>query len=329
VSSQLVAHGTAAPTSAVTTVQGASYGFTLNSSTGYYVSNNTGADKSAALCKVDFDLPVRCLVTIQFINYAEATYDFGVFGNIDVPLSTNYYAAGSGGATITDSSYKLACNTSTYNTSTPQTITYEIAAGQHSIYIKYSKDDATASNNDTLQFKVTNIETLEPSVGYYTYDLSNINTDHSLVFIFGDVTYYFVTSSTDSNAKLYPDGQMVELPGETYKLTIVPENSGDTITVRDNNVDVTSSLERKEVVVEKSGQQVTVVNYIYHISNVQTGHTVVVYSTTQGNVPYMKINGSWVQLRAIYKKEGESWVEQETDVDLFDTNTIYINTDTQ
>ena len=323
VSSQLVAHGTAAPTSAVTTVQGASYGFTLNSSTGYYVSNNTGVDKSAALCKVDFDLPVRCLVTIQFINYAEAAYDFGVFGNIDVPLSTNYYAAGSGGATITDNDYKLACNTNTYNTSTPQTITYEIAAGQHSVYIKYSKDDATADNNDTLQFKVTNIETLEPSVGYYTYGLTNINADHSLVFIFGDVTYYFVTSSTDSNAKLYPDGQMVELPGETYKLTIVPENSGDTITVRDNNVDVTSSLERKEVIVEKGGRQVTVVNYIYHINNVQTGHTVVVYSASVGNIPYMKVNNSWVQVRSIYKKENGSWVEQEPSLDLFDEDTIY------
>lgn len=324
VSSQLVAHGTAAPTSAVTTVQGASYGFTLNSSTGYYVSNNAGVDKSAALCKVDFDLPVRCLVTIQFINYAEATYDFGVFGNIDVPLSTNYYAAGSGGATITDNSYKLACNTSTYNTSTPQTITYEIAAGQHSIYIKYSKDDATGSNNDTLQFKVTNIETLEPSVGYYTYDLSNISTDHSLVFIFGNVTYYFVTSSTDSNAKLYPDGQMVELPGETYKLTVVPENSGDTITVRDNNVDVTSSLERKEVVVEKGGQQVTVVNYIYHINNVQTGHTVVVYSASAGDTPYVKVNGTWTRLSAIYKKENGTWVEQTPDIDIFDDGEVYV-----
>jgi hypothetical protein len=296
----------------------------LNSSTGYYVSNNTGVDKTAALCKVDFDLPVRCLVTIQFINYAEATYDFGVFGNIDVPLSTDYYAAGSGGATITDNSYKLACNTSTYNTSTPQTITYEIAAGQHSIYIKYSKDDATASNNDTLQFKVTNIETLEPSVGYYTYDLSNISTDHSLVFIFGNVTYYFVTSSTDSNAKLYPDGQMVELPGETYKLTVVPENSGDTITVRDNNVDVTSSLERKEIVVEKGGQQVTVVNYIYHITNVQTGHTVVVYSASAGNIPYMKINNSWVQVRSIYKKIDGRWQQQEPSIDIFDDGTIYV-----
>ena len=117
---------------------------------------------------------------------------------------------------------------------------------------------------------------------------------------------------------------MVELPGETYKLTIVPENTGDTITVRDNNVDVTSSLERKEAIVEKSGQQVTVVNYIYHISNVQTGHTVVVYSATQGNIPYVKVNGSWVQLRAIYKKENGIWEEQEPSMDIFDDGTIYI-----
>ena len=101
-----------------------------------------------------------------------------VFGNVDIPLSNNYYAAGSGGATITDNSYKLACNTSTYNTSSPQTITYEIEAGEHSVYIKYSKDDATGKNNDTLQFKVTSIETLEPTVGYDTYDLNNISQSH-------------------------------------------------------------------------------------------------------------------------------------------------------
>ena len=190
--------------------------------------------------------------------------------------------------------------------------------------LKSLKDQASDEYNDSLQFKITTIELHEPTVAYYTYDLSNISTDHSLVFIFGNVTYYFVTSSTDSNAKLYPDGQMVELPGETYKLTIVPENSGDTITVRDNNVDVTSSLERKEIVVEKGGQQVTVVNYIYHINNVQTGHTVVVYSASAGDVPYMKVNGAWVQLSAIYKKENGTWVEQEPSIDIFDDGTIYI-----
>lgn len=325
ISNQLVSHGGGSPTSALTAVQGASYGFAYCGTTGYYMSQNKGVDKSAAVCKVDFDLPVRCLVTIEFINYAEASYDFGVFGNIDTPLSNDYYVAGSGGATITDSSYKLACNTSSYNTATAHTLTYEIEAGEHSVYIKYSKDDATSSNNDTLQFKVTNIETLEPSVGYYTYDLSNINANHSLVFIFGDVTYYFVTSSTDSNAKLYPDGQMVQLPGDTYRLTVVPEDTGDTVSVRDNNIDVTSSLVRKEEVIEKGGVQKTIVNYIYVLSNIQTAHTVTVSSISPGDTPFIKVNGSWTGLTGIWKKIDGEWEQQKPiSSDIFDDGTIYI-----
>ena len=328
ISNQLVPHGGESPTSALTTVQGASYGFAYCGTTGYYMSENKGVDKSAAVCKIDLDLPVRCLVTIEFINYAEQSYDFGVFGNVDVALSTDYYAAGSGGATITDTNYKLACNTSTYNISTPQTITYEIESGQHSIYIKYSKDDATSNNNDTLQFKVTSIETLEPSIGYYTYDLTNISADHSLIFIFGDVTYYFVNSTTASEAKLYPDGQMVQLPGDVYKLTIIPKNTGDTITATDNNVDITSALVRKEEIIEKGGIQQTVVNYIYTLTNIQTGHTIVVSSAALGNTPYTKINGSWTQLSAIWKKIDGRWQQQEPiSIDIFDDDTIYIKED--
>lgn len=325
VSNQLVPHGTLSPSSAVTNIT-TTYGFTYNSSTGYYVSNNNGVSNSAAVARVTLNLPVRALVTFQYINYAEATYDFGVFSKVDTALSTAAWTSSSNaGDTTTDAGLEqIRLNTSSYNTANAQTLTYEISAGEHFIDVKYAKDQASDEYNDSLQFKITTIELLEPTVAYYTYDLSNISTDHSLVFIFGNVTYYFVTSSTDSNAKLYPDGQMVELPGETYKLTIVPENSGDTITVRDNNVDVTSSVERKEVVVEKGGQQVTVVNYIYHIVNVQTGHTVVVYSASAGDVPYMKVNGAWVQLSAIYKKENGTWVEQESNIDIFDDGTIYI-----
>lgn len=110
-----------------------SYGFNLNSSTGYYVSNNQGVSKSAAVCRVDFYVPVAATITFTYINYAEQSYDFGVFGNIDVALSNNYYAAGSNGATITDSSYKRACNTSTYNSSSAQTLTYNMSSGNHSI----------------------------------------------------------------------------------------------------------------------------------------------------------------------------------------------------
>ena len=107
-------------------------------------------NQSAAVCRVNFSLPVSATITFTFINYAEGGYDFGVFGNIDTALNTNYYSAGSSGATITDSSYKLACNTSTYNTSSTHTLTYSMSAGDHYIDVKYSKDDASAANNDTL-----------------------------------------------------------------------------------------------------------------------------------------------------------------------------------
>lgn len=159
-----------------------SYGFDLNSSTGYYVSNNKGVSKTAALCRVDFHVPVAATITFTYINYAEQGYDFGVFGNIDVALSDDYYAAGSSGATITDSSYKRACNTSTYNSSSAQTLTYDMSAGDHSIWVKYSKDDASDSNNDTLQFKVaiTLDEPFTPGT-YYGYDINDIAADHVIV----------------------------------------------------------------------------------------------------------------------------------------------------
>ena len=157
------------------------YGFAL--SNGYYVSQNKGVDKSAAVSRIDFHLPVTANITFSYINYAEATYDFGVFGNVDVALSNNYYAAGSGGATITDSSYKKACNTSSDNTSSVQTLTYSnVSSGDHSIWVKFSKDDGSASNNDTLQFQVsiTLNEPFTPGT-YYGYDITNVTADHAIV----------------------------------------------------------------------------------------------------------------------------------------------------
>ena len=323
VSSQLVAHGGTIPNPTVTTASGASYGFNLNSSTGYYVSSNTGVDKSAAVCVVNFNLPVRCLVTISYINYAESTYDFGIFGNIDSPLTNNYKPAN---GSMPDSDYKLACNTSSYNTNSVQTITYEIPSGEHQVYIKYSKDDATSSNNDSLQWKISSIEALE-SNNYYTYTLSNVNQEHSLIFIFGDVTYYFVNSSTTSNCKLYPNGSMVQLPGDEYSITIVPNDINDAITIRDNNTDVTSSLQSTEAEIEKDGNTVTVVNYIYKISNVQATHNITVYSASGGRKSYIYSNGAWHETTLISKqdnrwstitytkvwvKNGSTWVESPT-----------------
>ena len=318
ITSQLVAHGGTINQPTVTTKSGADEGFTLNSSTGYYVSDNAGQSKTAAICRVTFNLSVRCLITIQFINYAEATYDFGVFGNIDVPLSNNYYPAGSGGATISETSYKLACNTSTYNKSTPQTLTYEISSGEHFIDIKYSKDDATNSNNDSLQWKILSIEPLEAN-NYYTYTLSNIQEEHSLIFIFGDVTYYFVNSS-GTNCKLFPSGSLVQLPGDNYSLTIVPDNYNYAVTLKDNNVSVTPT--RKEEEITKDGNTYTVVNYVYTLTNIQATHNLIV-TCTSSIIYYIKLAGTWKAATNVLLKQDDRWGTLNNIENIFRDNLIF------
>jgi len=325
ITSQLVQHGTAEPTSAITNIT-STYGFVYNQSTGYYVSNNSGVGSSAAVARITLDLPVRSLVTFQYINYAEATYDFGVFGKVDTALSTSAWNSSQyAGDTTTDAGLEqIRLNTNSYNSANAQTLTYEISEGEHFIDVKFAKDEATDSNNDSLQFKITNIELLEPTVEYYTYDLNNINQSHSLIFIFGDVTYYFVTSTTNTECKLYPNGQMVALPGDDYRLTIVPKNSTDTVSVTDNGTDVTGSLERKEVETVKEGVTSTTVNYIYRLTNVQTAHTINVMSEL-GQVIYRKEGGSW-NIKKVWKKNSRGeWEEIFDYSNLFDNNTIYIN----
>ena len=305
ITSQLVQHGGAIEDPTITTAPGASYGFNLNSSTGYYVSTNNGISKSASVARITFNLPVRCLVTIQYINYAEANYDYGMFGKIDTAVATDGLTAGNNSSSPSDSTsnYQLAMAS---NSSSPQTITYEVPSGEHFIDIKYGKDDASDANNDSLQWKITNIEPLETVVGYYTYDLTNISQEHSLIFIFGDVTYYFVNSSTNSDCTLYPNGQMVQLPGDSYRLTIAPKNSGDTITMTDNNVDVTSQLERKVITTEKDGQTITVVNYIYRLSDIQATHNLVVSSALQNLSSSIYLNSQWNE-GELKRKQDNRW----------------------
>lgn len=285
ISSQLVSHAGTQPSYTVTTSPVTSYGFNLNSSTGYYVSTNTGINNSSAVARINFDLPVRCLVTLTYINYAEATYDYGIFGNIDTALSASYPTSE---GVVPDTNYKYACIASSANISSEQTITYEIDSGQHFIDVKYTKDQGTSSNNDNLQFKIA-IEALEP-INYYTYTLTNIQQKHSLIFVFGNVQYYYVTSS-GSNCKLYPDGQFVELEGDNYRLTIVPDDPSSSISVTDNDTNVTSQLTRVESQVEKDGATITYVNYIYALVDIRATHNIIVSSTSNSTV-LIKVGGN-------------------------------------
>ena len=121
------------------------YKFILNAND-YYESNNKAQHNSFALCKLKFKTDTGKLI-LDCINYAEASYDYGILSNVDTTLTSSYNA---------DSSnvYKKF-NTAAMNTSAVQTVTYTINdTNEHFIYIKYRKDSSASSNNDSLQFKV-------------------------------------------------------------------------------------------------------------------------------------------------------------------------------
>lgn len=127
----------------VEAVSGASYGFALNSS-GYYESGNKGKHSTAAVCKVVFNMATAATVTISVINYAESRYDYGLLSNIDTTLTTSEAADSSG----------VHWNGRSNNSSSVQTVSYDVPEGEHFIYIKFRKDNSASSNNDSLQFKV-------------------------------------------------------------------------------------------------------------------------------------------------------------------------------
>ena len=301
-----------------TQVSGASYGFSLNNSTGYYVSTNNGVSKSASVARINMNFESDCLVTITYINYAEEDYDYGMFGKLDTAVATDGLTAASGGSSPSDSTsnYQIAkCS----NSSSTQTVTYQVPMGEHFIDVKYGKDDASDSGNDSLQWKITSVEATSAG-GDYTYTLSNINQSHNLIFIFGNVNYYFITSSGNS-CKLYPNGQIVKLDGDSYFLRIVPDNANAIVTIRDNNIDKTSSLEYTSTQ-DKYGN--TIANYTYELSNISAAHTIIVSCSSDSEPKvFIKINGSWVQYSKVYQKVNGSW--QEVAVDrIFDSNTNYV-----
>ena len=293
---------------------GASYGFNLNSN-GYYESTNKSQSNSAAVCRVNFNLESDCNITFSYINYAEATYDYGIFGRIDTALGTTYSA---------DSNTYLSCNSSSYNKSSVQTLTYQMTAGTHYIDVKYRKDSSTNSYNDSLQFKVA-IEAT--SGGSYTYTLTDISKKHNLTFVFGSVSYYFVNSYGGNGCRVFPDGQMVKLAGEDYSLTVVPDNISDTVILFDNNVDRTAQLIRVEST-DKSGN--SIVAYVYELSNINVDHTITTgCSTTTTAKIFVKENNTWQQYSKIYVKIDGVWVEQNAMIwsALFEPSESYRKTD--
>ena len=102
---------------------------------------------------------------------------------------------------------------------------------------------------------------------------------------------------------------MVQLPGDTYQLTVVPDDYSYEVSVTDNSVNVDSSVQRIEQEITKDGNTYTVVNYVYQISNVQATHNINVVCSTTSNT-YIKLDDRWTTINRVYKKINDAWVIQ-------------------
>lgn len=225
-------------------------------------------------------MKTRCLVTIEYINYAEASYDYGMFGKIDTSVATDGLTASGNSSSPSDSTsnYQLAMAS---NSSSAQTITYTIEKGEHFVDIKYGKDDATNSNNDSLQWKILSVESLESADLSYT--INNIDEDHSLIFVFGEVVYYTVNTNGEG-CRTYPTGDIVVLPNNGYSATIIPDYANYDFEIYDNGRNVTKNAEYFQT--DKANY------YVYAIKKVATDHTVVITFTEKTSSLYIKINNN-------------------------------------
>lgn len=364
VTSELSYHQYTNPSYLVGNIIGASYGFAL--SNGWYESQNKGVNNSAAICRVSVSSVVQCRVTFTYINYAESTYDFGIFSKADTALTLDYpvSSSSSGDTTIDNGLYEKRCNSSSDNSSSQQTLQYTLSAGEHFIDVKFGKDAATASNNDSLKFKVTitPLETI-PTGGYYIYKIAQIDADHTVLVskvATGDKIYIKLpsnrtlvgsaTNNDNDNALTISINNGVIVPGDivTVEFTNIKGwYSGAATTIDDYSVTFTHAYGMNTYYASgNSGpgvycsQSAPVGQWTYNIS-MSPRHSSQSYSFT-GNMfvykitgggwtladdIYIKRSGVWEKLSKSYKKENGAWVEQTSLLPFFNTNilTIYAN----
>ena len=128
----------------VDAISGAQYGFAKNSN-GYYESQNKGQDNSYAICRVNLTVTEACDIVFDVINYAESSWDYGLFGELNKALSLSSNADNN----------NVKHNFSGESSASVVNVTYDnVAVGTHFIDVKFIKDNSQSKNNDSIQFKL-------------------------------------------------------------------------------------------------------------------------------------------------------------------------------
>ena len=275
--------------------------FTLGDDGWYETSTlNSNTTSTTALIRLTFNLEVPCIITISWWGSLASANDYFKISYIDTELTTG----------STDTNAKINSSSNSYSSGNPANVVFEdVASGIHTIDVKVRRGTST-SNSVTHKgyFKVT-ITPLEPTTNF-KYTLSNIQDNHSLLFVYGDADYHIVsaTVSGDTEPILLPYGDWVLEDGENYKLVVIPESTNQEATISDNGVDVTQYVERHE----STENGTTTVNYVYKIFNTNADHSLVIsMGVAENNILYYKMNGQWIRINKLYKKQHGVWTEQD------------------
>ena len=119
------------------------YGFNENNST--YHNNNTQIDESAACCKVIITLTEAKEIIFTCGQESEELYDYAIFSLPNTYLQPAWDEDHDGSSNVY---YSARGNIGIF------TVSYDLPAGTHAIYIKYRKDVSVSNHNDYFGFSL-------------------------------------------------------------------------------------------------------------------------------------------------------------------------------
>jgi hypothetical protein len=124
----------------VSSISSTTYGFSLPN--GYYESQNKGVNSSFAICKVTITNPYGANVYMDYINYAEANYDYGLVSKLNTTLTSS--------STADTSNVLLNCKSN----SSASSKTLDLGKVEGYYYVKFIKDSSQHKNNDSFKFTI-------------------------------------------------------------------------------------------------------------------------------------------------------------------------------
>lgn len=307
ISSQLVVTSNYITTFTTSDAYGNSW---VNDDNNVWHNGNANNNSTRSIMQFNLDFNVSCLVTIYYWGTITGSDAFGI-GNLNQTLSTG---------TGADNTAKVWTGSlSNITEENARSVTFDDVEGTNFIQVKVRRNNTTSgAANHTVYVKIE-IQPLVPQT--YRYTITNIQDNHSLLFVFGEVEYYIINaSSQNENLKILPYGDWICLPGETYKVTIIPSLSTSTINITDNNI-AQSNVERVEYLNENDE---TIVNYNYKIFNIYENHTVTIEEIINNLKKFIKLNNVWNEIVDIYQKTNNNWESKSIEDILSDINNLII-----